>query len=76
MLWYQGKTVLETLDNLGMVREDYEFMLPIQDVYHIDGEKVFVGMVASGQISANDKVRILSSHAQTKVKTIRVFRGY
>lgn len=56
--WHKGLTMLEALDKLEPATSTEEEILrfPIQDIYEIDGEKVLVGRIASGNIQKNQKV--------------------
>ena len=62
MSWYEGKTLLETLDTLKEPEKptDLPLRLPIQDVYKITGIGVVpVGRVETGVMKINDKVIVV-----------------
>lgn len=74
MKWYGGKTLVEVLDELGeKKRREYDFRLPIQDVYEINGEKIAVGNVISGEVKRGDKVKIFPSGEDAIVLKILEF---
>lgn len=77
MPWFLGNTVLEALDNLEIKKEvKTDFLrLPIQDVYEIDGGKVFVGKVESGNLKKNDEVIILPEKKHAQIKKLLNFNG-
>ncbi|HET6428710.1 MAG TPA: GTP-binding protein [Phycisphaerae bacterium] len=77
MPWYDGPTVIEALDLLhaDVADESLPLRLPVQDVYEIDGEKVAVGKVASGKISAGQTVRLAPGGQEVKVAGLRKFEG-
>ena len=59
MSWYQGKTLLESIDDLAVPEKpiDLPLRLPIQDVYNITGiGAVPVGRVETGVMKVGDKV--------------------
>jgi len=50
MPWYEGPTVLEALDmfETGPGAQDKPLLLPVQDVYEVEGRKIVAGRVESG----------------------------
>lgn len=75
MKWYDGLTFLEGLDSLDNVFKDYYFRFPVQDIYKIDGKKVCVGNIASGEIRKGDKIKIFPEIREAKVDKIMVFEN-
>lgn len=75
MPWYKGMPLLEALNRLNkrFKKEICDFYFPIQDVYCIDGEKVYVGNIISGKIKRKEAVKILPQNLECKVKKIKVF---
>jgi len=75
MDWYKGKTFLECLDGFEVMKKNYEKALrfPIQDVYKIDGNRIFAGRVESGTIKNGDEITILPTNTKTKVKSVEKF---
>ncbi|GAW94063.1 sulfate adenylyltransferase subunit 1 [Calderihabitans maritimus] len=75
MKWYQGVTVLESLDSLKNKppAEDKPLIFPIQDVYKIDGKRINVGRVEAGIIEKGQIIKILPTGQVTRVKSIEKF---
>ena len=75
MPWYSGPTVIEALDGLRKRgdRTAETFTLPVQDVYHIDGEQIVAGRVESGNLRAGDQVLLLPGEQLVTVDGIREF---
>jgi sulfate adenylyltransferase subunit 1 (EFTu-like GTPase family) len=75
MSWYEGPTVLESLDYLKnkLVPEDKALIFPIQDVYKINDKRILVGRIEAGTISEGEQIKILPYSRQTKVKSIEKF---
>ena len=75
MEWYEGTTVIDALNSfknrLGLLERALRF--PIQDVYEIDGKKIYVGRIESGKIRKCDSVSILPSGETVKVASIENF---
>lgn len=76
MKWYEGPTVLESLDSLEnrVPPEDKNMLFPVQDVYKISGKRIAVGRVEAGTIKEGMEVRILPTGNKTKVKEILRFK--
>jgi len=79
MSWYQGKSLLESLDELKEPEKptDLPLRLPIQDVYKITGIGVVpVGRVETGVMKVNDKVIVVPGRegkgVTGEVKTIEM----
>lgn len=75
MNWYNGETVLESLDLFSKEKglEEKDLRLPIQDVYKFDDRRIIVGRIESGKISEGDEIIISPSNKKTKVKSIEYF---
>jgi sulfate adenylyltransferase large subunit len=73
--WYKGLTVLEALDSLEIIFRDYNFRLPVQDVYEIKGEKIYVGNILAGSVRKNDIIKIFPEEKEVKVNKIITFEG-
>jgi len=58
MPWYDGPTVIESLDLLepDVTDESLPLRLPVQDVYQIGGRDIAVGRVAAGHLTAGTPV--------------------
>ena len=76
--WYDGKTVLESLDLLENApsNEAKQLILPIQDVYKMDEKRILVGKIAAGRLKKGERVKVLPDGLETTVKTIEKFPGY
>ncbi len=73
MKWYDGKTLVDTLDELTAPAPpvDKALRLPIQDVYNIKGVgTVPVGRVETGIIKPGDKIIFMPGGKQGEVKSI------
>lgn len=68
--WFNGPTVVEALDLLEDTKFTYDFRMPIQDCYNINGEKVYVGTILAGEISKGDSVKIYPQKVEVKIKKI------
>lgn len=75
MPWYQKETLLEVLDGCRKISIQYDFRMPVQDVYHIDDENIIAGRICSGQIKESDEVTILPLNQKAEIKSIRIFEG-
>lgn len=76
MNWYDGMTVLESLDSLenDVPPEDKSLIFPIQDVYKISGKRIAVGRVEAGSLKSGMKVKILPEGGSTTIKSIERFK--
>lgn len=75
MPWYKGCTVIEALDSLAK-RADEESLplrMPVQDVYNVDGKKIIVGRIESGQIAQGDKVLLIPQNVEATVAGVHEF---
>lgn len=75
MAWYNGPTLLATLDMLTVPVKplDKPLRLPIQDVYSISGfGTVPVGRVETGVMKPGDQIIIMPSGVKTEVKSIEM----
>ncbi len=77
--WYQGPTVLETLDGFTSAPPpvDAPFRMPVQGVYkfteHHDDRRIVAGTVLTGRIEVGDDVIFLPSGKRSRVRTIEAF---
>jgi bifunctional enzyme CysN/CysC len=79
MPWYDGPSVLETLDafqkELPLV--DRPFRLPIQDVYRFtafgDNRRILAGTVTSGRTKVGEEVVFYPSGKRSTIMTIEAF---
>jgi len=75
MPWYEGLSFLEGLDELKKrsVQGDEPLLLPVQDVYPLDGEAVIVGRVEAGRIEQEAEIEILPSRKRTRVREVKKY---
>jgi sulfate adenylyltransferase large subunit len=72
--WYQGPTLLEALDTFKIKENANKKPLRfvVQDVYSFD-KRIIAGRVESGIIRKGDKIKILPSGEETRVKSVEEF---
>ena len=81
MPWYEGNTVLETIDSFTKEtsRIGKPFRFPVQDIYKFteagDDRRIFAGRIETGQIAAGDKVIFLPSGKTSRIATIECFNA-
>ncbi|GAA5317749.1 MAG: hypothetical protein AseanaTS_29560 [Candidatus Pelagadaptatus aseana] len=76
--WYQGKTLMETLETIEISKDRNleDFRLPVQYVIRPNLDfRGFAGTIASGTIKPGDAVVSLPSGKTSKVKSISTFNG-
>jgi bifunctional enzyme CysN/CysC/sulfate adenylyltransferase subunit 1 len=75
MEWYQGQTVLESLDSLKneVPPEDKGLIFPVQDVYKISGKRIAVGRIEAGTLQSGMEVKILPGGGKTTIKSLEKF---
>jgi len=75
MTWYDGPSFLQSLDSLKSTAaaEDRDLILPVQDVYKIDGKRIAVGRVEAGFLKAGQPIKILPTGLTTRIKSIEKF---
>jgi len=75
MTWYEGPTFLESLDSLQNLQppENKAVILPVQDVYKVDGKRITAGRVEAGVLKTQQPVKILPSGQTTRIKSIEKF---
>jgi len=75
LTWYDGPTFLESLDTLKnrQPSEGKPLILPVQDVYKLQGKRVAVGRIETGVIRAGQQVTVLPNNTNTKVKSVEKF---
>ncbi|MDB6029856.1 MAG: adenylyl-sulfate kinase [Verrucomicrobiales bacterium] len=72
MAWYNGPTVLQTLDEFKVAEspKDQSLRFPIQDVYRFDERRILAGRVESGSIKVGDRLLFAPTNKVSTVKTI------
>ena len=76
MAWYLGPTLIQALDEIEpQAVSEKPLRFVVQDVYHLDSEKVMVGRVESGSLREGDELVFQPSNVKGKVEKIKVFPG-
>ena len=72
--WYQGPTLLEALDTFKIKENANKKPLRfvVQDVYSFD-KRIIAGRVESGIIREGDKIKVLPSGEETRVKSVEEY---
>lgn len=72
MPWWNGPTVLETLDDFVVTDRplNQPLRFPIQDVYRFDHRRILAGRVESGSIKVGDRLLFAPGNKVSTVKTI------
>jgi bifunctional enzyme CysN/CysC len=72
MPWWQGPTVLETLDEFHAtdVPTNQPLRFPIQDVYRFDDRRILAGRVEAGSIQVGDRLVFSPTNKTSTVKSI------
>jgi bifunctional enzyme CysN/CysC len=72
MPWWEGPTVLETLDqfNVSELPKDQPLRFPIQDIYRFDDRRILAGRIEAGSIKVGDKLLFSPTNKTSSVKTI------
>ncbi len=72
MPWWEGPTVLETLDEfkLAELPDNQPLRMPIQDVYRFDDRRILAGRVEAGSIKIGDRVVFSPTNKTSTVKSI------
>ncbi len=75
MFWYEGPIFVESLDSLKrkIVSEKGPLILPVQDIYKIDSERIIVGRIERGKIKKGEEIKILPILETTMVNSIKKF---
>jgi bifunctional enzyme CysN/CysC len=70
--WWQGPTVLETLDEFKVtdLPSNQPLRFPIQDVYRFDDRRILAGRIEAGSINVGDKIVFSPTNKSSTVKTI------
>jgi len=73
--WYEGPTLFEALDSLDQPESlsRQPLRLPVQDIYDLNGRKLIVGRIESGQLMQGQKVVRLPSGQTAQIASIERF---
>ncbi|ALG69029.1 sulfate adenylyltransferase subunit CysN [Beggiatoa leptomitoformis] len=82
MPWYQGNTLLGTLENVSIARDltAHPFRFPVQVVNRPQGEELhdfrgYMGRIESGVIAVGDAITVQPSGMTSKIKAIYTGQG-
>jgi len=81
MPWYEGPTVLETLDGFAKEppRQDKPLRFPVQDIYKFtadgDTRRIVAGRIETGSLSTGDEVVFYPSGKRTRIASIEQFNA-
>jgi bifunctional enzyme CysN/CysC len=72
MPWWQGRTVLEMLDQFRVAQLPIHqpLRLPIQDVYRFDERRILAGRIESGTLKVGDRLVFTPGNKISSVKSI------
>jgi len=75
MDWYDGPTILESLDQLAAPAKEEERPLrfPVQDTYELNGRRFLLGRIVSGSAKVGEKIVFQPSGVKTTIKAIEIF---
>ncbi len=73
MPWYNGESLIESLDSFEPEYKTGALRLPLQDVYKIKDKRIAVGRVESGKIEQSQPVVILPDGKKSEIKSIEKF---
>jgi bifunctional enzyme CysN/CysC len=76
--WYTGPTLLNHLEEINVTptASDLEFRMPVQCVNRPNHDfRGYCGRIASGKVRVGDHVRVVPSGAETRVRSIVVWRA-
>ena len=75
MDWYEGPSLIETLDGVRISSEEKPLRFAVQDAYRVNSERILVGRVESGTLRKGDEMTFAPSGVTGKIDRIRVFEG-
>ncbi len=70
--WYDGPTVVQSLDALEPARLLLEFplRLPVQAIYKFDDRRIVAGRIESGHLAGGDEIVIMPAGKIAKIRTV------
>ena len=81
MRWYDGPTLLETLDAFPKAppRVDRPLRMPVQAIYkftlHGDDRRIIAGRVEAGRVKVGDRVVFTPSNKSTTIRSVEAFNA-
>ena len=75
--WYASDTLIDTLDKISGVDENFnaELRLPIQDVCKFDERRFIVGRIESEKLNVGDKIKIFPGGRETFITEIAFWQA-
>ncbi len=75
MTWYDGPTVLESLDRLqsSSAPVDQPLRFPVQDVYKFDDRRIIAGRIETGVLRVGDTLVFSPSNKTAQVRSIEAW---
>lgn len=72
MPWYDGPSMLEALDLLGLTKEGVDLPLRfcVQDVYRFDERRIIAGRVETGRLRVGDELVFSPANKTSKIQSI------
>ena len=73
--WYNGKTLIDTLDSFNKEKEDLEKPLRyvVQDIYKIEEKRILVGRIESGKIFKSKEYLVSPSKSKVTIKSFQLW---
>lgn len=72
--WFDGPTVLQALDTFRELNiEEKPLRLPIQDVYDVEGKRILVGRIESGQLKKGEALFLLPEGKRVTLRSIQKY---
>jgi bifunctional enzyme CysN/CysC len=70
--WYDGPTVVDTLDRLEPAQplERLALRLPVQAIYKFDDRRIVAGRIESGRLASGDEIVIMPAGKIAKIKSV------
>jgi len=77
MLWYEGETVVDSLDRFRPLAAPIERPLrfPVQDVYKFDERRIIAGRIESGILRVGDEILVSPANRAARVKSIEAWNA-
>ncbi|MEQ8967707.1 MAG: adenylyl-sulfate kinase [Azospirillaceae bacterium] len=77
MLWYEGETVVDSLDRFRPLAAPIERPLrfPVQDVYKFDERRIVAGRIESGILRVGDEILVSPANRAARIKSIEAWNS-
>ncbi len=75
MAWYDGPTILESLDRLQSISApvDQPLRFPVQDIYKFDERRIIAGRIETGVLRVGDTLVFSPSNKTARVRSIEAW---